>query len=230
MPTLIEQLLLDDPSQVVERGYFFENSSEGVGIITDRSDECINYEVLSRVFGKLVESSEHLKKLLNTNLSKARNINIEFSMEDLKKFRDRKDELIIDSFSYQMNFQVNFILNYFENISKIYLKICPSFKIGLFSTEHGYVSPQLMPSVLDIGVTGYLCYESDERNCHQEKLSFKPRTTISIRDLFWCYSENMLPNLLFTNNIFKHGGNYDGMFSIFKKEIAEKLAQLINVD
>ena len=214
MSTLIEQLLLDDPSQVVERGYFFENSSEGVGIITDRSDECINYEVLSRVFGKLVESSEHLKKLLNTNLSKEKNINIEFSSEVLEEFRYRKDELIIDSFYYQTNFNVDFILDYFENISIIYLKICPSFKCSKSGR------------VLDIGVTGYLRYESSGRisRFHQEKLSFKPRTKVITQDLFLSKVKN-LP--IWITNVFKHGGNYNGMFSLFKNEIAEKLAQLM---
>lgn len=228
MPTLIEQLLLNDPLQVVERGKFFEDSLVNIGIITDlitdRSDECINYKVLSKVLSKLAESSEHLKNLLlNTNLSKEK---IEFSMEDLKKFRDRKDELTIDSFSYQMNFKVNFLANYCNNWSKIYLKICPSFKIGSFGTDWDYIDPRFIPGTLDIGVTGYLCYESDERNCHQEKLSFKPRTTALIQDLFWTY---IVPPICI-KNIFKYGGKYDSMFFLFKKEIAEKLAQLINVD
>jgi hypothetical protein len=217
MSTLIEQLLLDDPSQVVERGYFFENSSEGVGIIIDRSDEYINNKVFNKVFDKLVESSEHLKEILNTHLSKVRNINIEFSSEVPEEFRDRKEELVIDSFYYQINFNVDFILDYFENISIIYLKICPSFKCSKSGR------------VLDIGVTGYLCYESSGRisRFHQEKLSFKPRTKVITQDLFLTKVKN-LP--IWITNIFKYNNDYNGMFSLFKKEIAEKLAQLINVD
>jgi len=63
MSTLIEQLLLDDPSQIVERGNFFEISSEGIiKIVTDQSDEYISNKVVNKILNRLVESSEHLKK------------------------------------------------------------------------------------------------------------------------------------------------------------------------
>lgn len=104
MSTLIEQLLLDDPSQVVERGCFFENSSEGVGIITDTSDEYIKYKVVSKIL-----KSEPFVKALNRNTA---------SSKEFKEFKYQNKELVIDSFCYQINFNVDFTLNYFENISK----------------------------------------------------------------------------------------------------------------
>ena len=233
MSTLIEQLLLDDPTQIIERGNFFEISSEGIiRFVTDQSDEYINHKVVNKIVSRLAKSYKHLKKILNTHLSKINNINLDFSCEEFEELRDRKEELVIDSFYYQINFNVDFILNYFENISKIYLTICPSFKCGLY----GEKDPRFTPRVLDIGVTGYLCYESSERIFHQEKLSFKPRTTALIRDLFWS-SMNSFP--VWVRNIFKSDGNdYNSMFSInhsmfslFKEEIAEKLALLMyNVD
>lgn len=224
MSTLIEQLLLDDSSQVAERGYFFKNSSEGVGIITDTSDEYITCEVFNIVFNELVKSSDFLKRILNINLSKVNYTSIDSSREEFRELRDRKEEFVIDSFYYRINFNVDFILNYFENISKIYLKICPSFKyVGLYG-EPRFISNV---NVLDIGVTGYLCYESSERIFHQEKLLFKPRTIRSIQDLFMSYVNNIPIGIA---NIFKYNSDYNGMFSLFKKEIAEKLAQLIDVD
>lgn len=229
MSTLIEQLLLDDPTQIIERGNFFEINSEGIiRFVTNQSDEYINRKVVNKIVSRLAKSSEHLKKILNTHLSKINNINLDFSCEEFEELRDRKEELVIDSFYYQINFNVDFILNYFENISKIYLTICPSFKSGLY----GEKDPKFMPHVLDIGVTGYLCYESNERIFHQEKLSFKPRTTAIIRDLFWC-SVNSLP--VWNRNVFKCDGNGNdynySMFYLFKEDIAEKLAILMyNVD
>jgi hypothetical protein len=221
MSTLIEQLLLDDPSQIIERGNFFEISSEGIiRFVTDQSDEYISNKVVNKILNRLAESSEHLKKILNTNLSKVRNIDIEFSSEEFEELRNRKEELIIDSFYYQINFNVDFILNYFENISKIYLTICPSFGCGLYGDK----DPKFIPQVLDIGVTGYLCYESNGHIFHQEKLSFKPRATAVITDLFWSSVKN-LP--IWIRNVFKYYGDYNGTLSLFKEEIAEKLALLM---
>lgn len=81
--------------------------------------------------------------------------------------------------------------------------------------------------VLDIGVTGYLCYESNERVFHKEKLSFRTRAMAQMSYLFDLYKNDRSVRI---TNIFKYNGNYDGMFSLFKSEIAEKLALLINVD
>ena len=206
MPTLIEQLLLDDPSQVVERGYFFENSSEGIGIITDTSDKYIKYEVLSKLL-----KSEPFVKALNRNTA---------SSKEFKEFKYQNKELVIDSFCYQINFKVDFTLNYFENISKIFLKIYPSLRNNTLPIDEEV----RLGDVLDIGVTGYLYYESNERVFHKEKLSFRTRAAAQISYLLDLYKNGQSIRI---TNIFKYNNDYNGMFSLFKKEIAEKLAQLM---
>lgn len=114
---------------------------------------------------------------------------------------------------------MDFTLNYFENISKIYLTFYPSL------TSRGF------DHTLYIGVTGYICYELIDRSCHQEKLSFKPRTTIRVKDFFnrlFLYNRRQTPIQI--TDIFKYNDDYNSIFSLFKSEIAEKLALLINVD
>lgn len=215
---LIEQLLLNDPSQIVERGHFFKISSEGIiKIVTDEEDS--NNEVFSKLSEKL---SKQLfdEKILNTSLSKSKYLNITLSDE----FKNRKEELVVDYFYYQINFNVDFTLNYFENISKIYLTFCPSLRGG--KIEDWENCPHWFdPYELNIGVTGYICYESRERISHQEKLSFKPRTTIRVNDFFFHCVNNTLPIRII--DIFKYDGNYNGMLTLFKEDIAEKLALLI---
>ena len=175
MPTLIEQLLLDDPSQVVERGYFFENSSEGMGIITDTSDEYIKYKVLSKLL-----KSEPFVKALNRNTA---------SSKEFKEFKYQNKELVIDSFCYQINFNVDFILNHFENISKICLIIYPSLRNNTPPIDEEV----RLGDVLDVGVTGYLYYESNERVFHKEKLSFRTRAMALISYLLdLCKNVNRL--------------------------------------
>lgn len=95
MSTLIEQLLLDDPSQVVERGCFFENSSWEIIMPEVTDEENVNTGVFRELSEKL---SDQLfdKKLLNTSIRKVDYINITLSDE----FKNRKEELVIDSFYY----------------------------------------------------------------------------------------------------------------------------------